>query len=70
MLTIEEIEKSLGAEADSLLNHVCKTIPKETLYLPSPDWTFRLLGHWKTVHRFYASCFDLCWVHDWIISRK
>ncbi len=28
----------LGAEADSLLNHVCKTIPKQSLHLPGPDF--------------------------------
>lgn len=28
----------LGAEADSLLNHVSKTIPKEQLHLPGPDY--------------------------------
>ncbi len=26
----------LGSEKDSLLNHICQTIPKETLHLPSP----------------------------------
>ncbi len=32
----------LGAEADSLLKHVCKTIPKETLHLPGPDFVDRI----------------------------
>lgn len=38
MLTIQEIEQQLGAEADSLLNYTCKAVPKETLHLPSRNW--------------------------------
>jgi class I fructose-bisphosphate aldolase len=34
----ERIQELLGGDADSLLNHVTKTIPKENLYLPSPDF--------------------------------
>jgi len=33
---IEKIREYLGAEADYLLNHECKTIPKERLTPPSP----------------------------------
>ncbi|MDR3623405.1 MAG: class I fructose-bisphosphate aldolase [Paludisphaera borealis] len=32
----------LGSDADSLLNHVCKAIPKETLHLPGPDFVDRI----------------------------
>ena len=32
----------LGSEADSLLQHVCKTVPKETLHLPGPDFVDRI----------------------------
>ncbi|QEH32019.1 Fructose-bisphosphate aldolase class 1 [Aquisphaera giovannonii] len=32
----------LGAESDNLLNHVCKTIPKESLHLPGPDFVDRI----------------------------
>jgi class I fructose-bisphosphate aldolase len=32
----------LGSDADSLLNHVCKTVPKETLHLPGPDFVDRI----------------------------
>ena len=32
-----DIPGILGAEADSLLGHVCKTIPKSALHLPGPD---------------------------------
>ncbi len=32
-----KIIELLGADADSLLNHECKTIPKETIHIPSPS---------------------------------
>jgi class I fructose-bisphosphate aldolase len=32
------IQKILGDEADNLLHHVCKTIPKEQLHLPGPNF--------------------------------
>lgn len=38
MSSIQEIEKMLGSDAESLLKHECKAVPKETLHLPSPDW--------------------------------
>lgn len=34
----------LGAEAESLLSHVCKTVPKEQLHVPGPDWVDRIFG--------------------------
>jgi class I fructose-bisphosphate aldolase len=37
-----EIEKLLGTEAKRLLEHQCKTVPKEQLYLPSPDFVDRV----------------------------
>ncbi len=39
------IESLLGSEAESLLNHVCKTIPKENLQLPGPDFIERVTLH-------------------------
>ncbi len=36
------INKVLGAEADGLLGHVCKTIPRESLHLPGPDMVDRV----------------------------
>src|SRR5207342_1824843 len=39
MPTVEEI---LGAEAAGLLQHQCKTIPKESLHLPGPDFIDRI----------------------------
>lgn len=35
---LEQIEQYLGEEAEDLLQHECKTIPKEMLTLPSPDF--------------------------------
>jgi class I fructose-bisphosphate aldolase len=37
-LSLAEIESYLGAEAEYLLNHECKTIPKEALHLPKPSY--------------------------------
>jgi class I fructose-bisphosphate aldolase len=36
------VTEYLGSEADSLLGHVCKTIPKERLVLPGPDFVDRV----------------------------
>src|SRR5208283_477887 len=36
------IGELLGAEADRLLKHVCKTIPKQSLHLPGPDYVDRI----------------------------
>jgi len=37
-----KIEEILGSDAASLLQHQCKTIPKETLHLPGPDYVDRI----------------------------
>ena len=39
---IEKIAEYLGGEADSLLKHECKTIKKEQLHLPGPDFVERV----------------------------
>ena len=39
---IGKIQEILGGDADSLLNHQCKTIPKENLHLPGPDFIDRI----------------------------
>jgi len=39
---LSEIEKILGDDARSLLVHQCKTIPKETLHRPGPDFIDRI----------------------------
>ncbi|MCI0382314.1 MAG: class I fructose-bisphosphate aldolase [Chlamydiae bacterium] len=38
------IEEILGEEAGNLLNHVCKTVPKEKLHIPSHDWVDRIFA--------------------------
>jgi class I fructose-bisphosphate aldolase len=43
-MTYKEIESLLGDQAESLLNHVSKTIPKEQLHIPSPDWVDRIFS--------------------------
>src|SRR6266850_1007803 len=35
------LEEILGADASGLLEHQCKTIPKENLHLPGPDYVDR-----------------------------
>lgn len=37
-----EIENLLGGEAESLLKHTCKTIPKDHLHLPDGNWVDRI----------------------------
>jgi class I fructose-bisphosphate aldolase len=37
-----KIEEILGADAASLLQHQCKTIPRESLHLPGPDYVERI----------------------------
>ncbi len=39
-----DIVKLLGADADKLLNHVCKGVPRETLNLPGPDFVERVVA--------------------------
>src|ERR1700724_2092473 len=40
--TVSTIEEILGADAAPLLQHQCKTIPKESLHLPGPDYVERI----------------------------
>ena len=37
-----KLEEILGADAAALLQHQCKTIPKESLHLPGPDYVERI----------------------------
>jgi len=39
---LSQIEQLLGSDARSLLDHTCKTIPKESLHLPGPDFIDRI----------------------------
>lgn len=39
-----DIPQLLGADADSLLNHTCNTIPASVLHLPGPDFVDRIVA--------------------------
>jgi class I fructose-bisphosphate aldolase len=41
-MNIQEIEKLLGEEGQDLLKHECKTISKDLLHLPGPDFVDRV----------------------------
>ncbi len=41
-MTVNQIQELLGNEADSLLNHECKTIDKSLLHLPGGDFVDRV----------------------------
>ena len=41
-MSVDKIKELLGSDADTLLNHVSKTIPKETLQLPGGDFVDRV----------------------------
>src|SRR5215470_2444065 len=41
-MNIQEIEKLLGDEGQALLKHECKTISKDLLHLPGPDFVDRV----------------------------
>ncbi|MBS4171481.1 putative fructose-bisphosphate aldolase class 1 [Neochlamydia sp. AcF95] len=44
VLEIADIERFLGAEADSLLHYQCKKVSKEALHLPGPEWLSKIHG--------------------------
>jgi class I fructose-bisphosphate aldolase len=41
-MSIDKIEKLLGKEADSLLQHRCQGVPKERIHTPGADWIDRI----------------------------
>ena len=41
-MSYKKIETLLGSDAESLLNHECKTVPKKLLHLPGGDWVERI----------------------------
>lgn len=43
-ISSNEIEKLLGDNASNLLNHSCKTIDKQLLHLPGPDFVDRIFA--------------------------
>lgn len=44
MKAIDQITRALGGEAESLLQHKCKTLSKDKLHLPGPDWVDRIFA--------------------------
>jgi class I fructose-bisphosphate aldolase len=42
MFPMSQIEQILGEDAGALLNHQCKTIPRESLHLPGADYVDRI----------------------------
>jgi class I fructose-bisphosphate aldolase len=43
-MSLERIENVLKEKSKDLLGHVCKTISKERLHVPGPDWVDRIFG--------------------------
>lgn len=43
-MSYSEIQKILGDNAEKLLKHTCKTVSKEHLHLPGPDWIDRIFS--------------------------
>ena len=43
--SVDRIAGHLGDEADSLLSHVCKGVPKASLTLPGPDHLDRVFQY-------------------------
>ena len=43
-MSYSEIQTLLGPDAETLFKHTCKTVPKEKLHLPGPDWVDRIFG--------------------------
>ncbi len=43
-MDINKIQELLGSDADSLLNHQCKTVSKDSLQLPGPDFVDRVFA--------------------------
>lgn len=54
-LAISGIEELLGKDADSLLNHVCKTIPKSDLHLPADSYVDSVWYHSDRNNRVLAN---------------
>jgi class I fructose-bisphosphate aldolase len=43
-MALSKINELLGNQADSLLNHTCKTVTKEQIHLPGPDFVDRMFA--------------------------
>lgn len=43
-MNFSELQSLLKEKAESLLKHTCKTVAKEKLHLPGPDWVDKIFG--------------------------
>lgn len=43
-MNYSEIQKLLSSDAENLLNHTCKTVTKDKLHIPGPDWVDRIFA--------------------------
>lgn len=59
--TQTNIEELLGPDAESLLNHKCKTISKDQLHLPGPDHVDKI---WKESDRNNRVLRNLEWLYE------
>lgn len=59
--TKNNIEELIGDEAEKLLNHECKTIPKDQLHLPSPDHVDKV---WRDSDRNNRVLRNLEWLFE------
>ncbi|MFX0036815.1 MAG: class I fructose-bisphosphate aldolase [Candidatus Hermodarchaeota archaeon] len=44
-MNLSEIKNLIGPDADNLLNHTCKGIPREMIHHPGPDFIERVVEH-------------------------
>ncbi len=58
---IDDITKNLGDKADFYLKHQCKTIAKERLHLPGPDFVDRIFAPSNRNNRVLN---NLNWIHN------
>lgn len=43
-MSLENIQKILGGDAEKMLSHSCKTVSKDKLHIPGPDWVDRIFA--------------------------
>jgi class I fructose-bisphosphate aldolase len=43
-MSYSDIQQFLGASSESLLNHTCKTVGKDKLHIPGPEWVDRIFS--------------------------
>lgn len=61
-IAVSGIEEMLGKDTDILLNHVCKTIPKENIHVPGPDYVDDIWYHSNRSNRVLGNL-------QWMISN-